>query len=106
MLRRREARGQRTFRERLEISDARIAPPLRFLLLDLQERRHLRVTLGIDVRSQALPLSAHLTNGIDTPRISMHQLVPQDAARPGSVIPWHVMEPQQELFLHALDIAE
>ena len=57
MRRRRESRRQRPLRERLEIGDAGVAPPLRFLLLDRQERADLRETFGIDVIA---PRPAHV----------------------------------------------
>src|SRR5690606_38342963 len=106
VLRRREAFGQRTFRERLEICNAGVAPPLRFVLLYLQERRHLRMSLGIYEWSEALPFGAQFTDRLDTVGVSIHQLIPKDAARPGAIVPRQVMEPQQELLGHTLHVTK
>ncbi len=68
--------------------------------------RDLLVALGIDERRQSLPRSFHLANRIDATRVSIHQLIPKDAAGLGAIVPRHVVEPQQELLGHALQIAE
>src|SRR5690606_4922630 len=53
------ALGQRQPRERLEIGDARIAPPLRLLALDRQETLDLVVAFGIHMPAQAVPGALH-----------------------------------------------
>src|SRR6187402_326273 len=97
MCRRRETGRQWALRESLEIRDAGVAPPLRFLLLDRQKCTDLRETLRVDVLLEISPRTAHLANYLDAMRVAMHQLVPEDATRRSPVIPGQVMKPEQEL---------
>src|SRR4051812_33114591 len=97
MRRRREACRQRALRECLEVGNAGVAPPLRFLFLDGEERTHLREPLGVHVFAETGPREAHLPNYLDAVAVAIHQLVPQDAARRGPVIPRQMMEPEEEL---------
>src|SRR5580692_2542576 len=53
--RRLRPRRKRPARETLEVRQGRIAPPLRFLLLNGEKRRHLGVAIGVHVRRKPPP---------------------------------------------------
>src|SRR5690606_21058711 len=106
MRRRRFAGRQRTLREGLEVGDAGVAPPLRFLLLDAEEHRDLVVAFRIDLALEAGPGAAHAAHVVHATAVTHDQLVPQAAAGGHAVVPGHVVEPQQECLRHGIDAAE
>src|ERR1043165_3462299 len=106
MLGRRQPGRNWPLRVGLEVSDARVAPPPRLLLLDAQERCDLLAPLRIHRRSDFIPGLAHLPHDIYAVRVAIQQLVPQGAARMQPIAPRNVMEPQQVILRDAPQVAE
>src|SRR5665213_259137 len=106
MLWRREAIGQGQAREALEIGDAGIAPPLRFLLLGGQERSNLCIAFWVYKCREACPGLAHLGDAVHTLGVVAHEFIPQRAAGGHPVVPWHMMKPEQIFLRRTLKATE
>src|SRR5688572_33438046 len=84
----------RTFRERLEIQNAGIAPPARLLLLNGKEGTRLVVAFGVNETGKPLPRLLHFLNGGNALAITERELVPQRASGRHLVVPRHVLQAQ------------
>src|SRR5690606_41964467 len=72
--------------------------------LDRQETLDLVVAFGIHMPAQAVPGALHPLHLGHAARIAVHQFVPQAAAGRDAAGPWPVVEPEQEVLGHALQI--
>src|SRR4051812_6936156 len=81
---------------RLEIGDARIAPPFRLALLDPEQLGRLRVAPWIDRIDKACPTHAKVGGFRDALVVGGDERLPERPAGMHPVGPRQVMEPEQE----------
>ncbi len=80
-------------RERLEVRNARIAPPLGVLLLNLQESTDLGESRRVDIRGERRPRFAHRADILHAARVIDDELIPKRSAGGEPPIPGDMMEP-------------
>src|SRR5262249_5153756 len=95
---RRFARRQGLTRQRLEIRDAGVTPPLRLALLYAEERPLFLVALRVDGAVQTVPGRAHRVHFANAARIAPHQFIPERFAVRHAVVPGEMVKPKQEFF--------
>src|SRR5437899_7416651 len=100
------ARRQWSLGKRLEIKQTRVAPNNSIALLDGQLLRDCFMPLGIDLALQTVPLNASRAHPIDTALVMHGHLVPQSSPGSHSMVPRHMMKPQQVPFLARVHVRE
>src|SRR3954447_2401548 len=97
-------RRDRLLREGLEVQNACIPPPARFLLLDAEKRPGFAEALGIDEPLEAPPDIFHAADRLDAAAVTGGQLVPQRPAGGQPIGPRHVVKPEQVVIGDAIEI--